>query len=129
MKKRIILAIVGLILLIGILVVIKGLQIGKMTAMGEFALPPETVTTAEVSAESWESVITSVGSLTAVQGVTVSAEMSGKVVEISFEPGTKVQSGDVLVQQDTTAEKAQLAGAESGVTHTAQSRTIQRTSG
>ncbi len=118
MKKRIILTIFGLIVLIGILGVIKGLQIGRMTAMGQFALPPETVTTAEVRTESWESLMTSVGSLTAVQGVTVAAEMSGKVVQITFEPGARVQAGDVLVQQDTSAEKAQLAGAEAEVTLT-----------
>jgi membrane fusion protein (multidrug efflux system) len=115
MTKRIILTILGLIVLIGILGIIKGLQIGRMNAMGQFAPPPETVTTADVRTESWESLITSVGSLTAVQGVTVSAELSGKVVQIPFEPGTRVQAGEILVQQDISAEKAQLAGAEAEV--------------
>jgi membrane fusion protein (multidrug efflux system) len=57
-------------------------------------------------------VLTSVGSLSAVQGVTVSAEVAGKVVSIAFEPGTMVQAGDLLIQQDTVAETAQLRSAE-----------------
>lgn len=115
MKKRIILAIIGLIVVIGILGIIKGLQIGRMTAMGQFTPPPETVTTAEVHAEAWESLITSVGSLVAVQGVTVSAELSGKVVKIAFEPGSRVKAGDLLVKLDTSSEEAQLPGAEAAL--------------
>ena len=56
--------------------------------------------------------MTSVGSLTAVQGVMVSAEVAGKVVKIAFEPGSMVQEGDLLVQQDVVAETAQLRSAD-----------------
>ena len=116
MTKRIALTIVGLIALTGVLVGIKGLQIGRMTAKErEFGPPPETVTTAVVQSETWESVLTSVGSLEAIQGVMVTAELTGKVVHIAFEPGTKVQTGDLLVQQDTSSEVAQLRAAEAAV--------------
>ena len=76
---------------------------------------PETVTTAVAHTEAWESLLTSVASLVAVQGVMVSAEVAGKVVQITFEPGTMVKVGDPLVQQDTDAEKAQLRAAEATV--------------
>jgi membrane fusion protein (multidrug efflux system) len=115
MKKRIALTIAGLLIVIAILGAIKGLQIRRMTAQGQFAPPPETVSTSVVKAESWESLLSSVGSLTAVQGVTVSAELSGKVVKIDFEPGMKVRADDLLVQQDISSEKAQLPGAEAAV--------------
>jgi membrane fusion protein (multidrug efflux system) len=49
--------------------------------------------------------------LTAVQGVTVAAELPGKVVEIAFEPGAKVKKGDPLIRQDASSEEAQLPGA------------------
>ena len=79
MKKRIILTIVGLVVLIGVLGGIKSLQILRMTADGkQFVPPPETVTAYEVHMESWESLLTSVGSLEAVQGVMVTAELTGK---------------------------------------------------
>ena len=116
MKKRILFTIIGLLLIIGVLGGIKGLQIDRMIAQGSQTVPPpETVTTTMVQAESWESRLTAVGSLVAVQGVTLTAELTGKVVRIAFEPGTKVNTGDLLVQQDTSSEEAQLRAAEAGV--------------
>ncbi len=112
MKKRILVAIHGLVVLIAALAGIKALQIRAMIAQGKKMVPPpETVTTAQVQSESWETALTAVGSLTAVQGVTVSAELAGKVVTIAFEPGTSVRKGDLLIRQDTTSEEAQLPGA------------------
>lgn len=100
-------------MVIGVLAGIKALQIGKMIVHGEqYVPPPQPVNTAAVHRESWQSLLTSVGSLEAVQGVMVTAELTGKVVHIAFESGTMVQAGDLLVQQDISSEKAQLRGAE-----------------
>ncbi len=112
MKKRIILALIGLVILIAILGAVKALQIGAMIDQGKkFVPPPETVTSAVVKADSWETALTAVGTLNAVQGVTVAAELVGKVVKIAFEPGTSVKKGDILLRQDTSSEEAQLPGA------------------
>lgn len=112
MKKRILFAILGLVIVIAVLSVIKACQIKAMIAQGKnFVPPPETVTTAVVKTESWETSLSAVGTLTAVQGVTVSAELAGKVVEIAFESGTTVKKGALLVRQDTSSEEAQLPGA------------------
>jgi membrane fusion protein (multidrug efflux system) len=116
MKKRIIFAILGLVIIIAILAGIKFLQIRAMIDQGKkFVPPPETVTTAVVRADSWENALTAVGTLTAVQGVTVSAELSAKVVKIDFESGTTVKKGALLVSQDISSEEAQLPGAEAQV--------------
>jgi membrane fusion protein (multidrug efflux system) len=116
MIKRIIISLIGLIVLIGGLAGIKYLQIERMTAYGDnFIPPPEVVTTAAAKNDSWESFLTAVGSLEAVQGVLVTAELKGKVVRIAFEPGTMVETGDLLVQQDTSVESAQLRAAEAEV--------------
>ena len=116
MIKRIIITLIGLIVLIGGLAGIKYLQIERMTAYGDnFMPPPEVVTTAAAKNDSWESFLTAVGSLEAVQGVVVTAELKGKVVRIAFEPGTMVETGDLLVQQDTSVESAQLRAAEAEV--------------
>ena len=77
--------------------------------------PPEIVTATGVQKSSWESTVNSVGSLTAVQGVTMAAELAGKVVRIAFEPGAKVHAGDLLVKQDSTTEEAQLRSAEAQI--------------
>jgi membrane fusion protein (multidrug efflux system) len=116
MKKRIIITLVGLAVVIGILGGIKGLQIDRMIAQGsQMVPPPEPVTTAVARMEAWESVLISVGSLAAVQGVTVTAELAGKIVNIAFKPGTLARAGDLLVQQDTSSEEAQLRATEATV--------------
>ncbi len=112
MKKRLILALIGLVILIVILVAVKALQIGAMVDQGKkFVPPPETVTSTVVKADSWETALTAVGTLNAVQGVTIAAELAGKVVGIAFEAGTPVKKGDILLRQDTSSEEAQLPGA------------------
>jgi len=119
MKKRILFAVLGIVVVIAALAAVKAMQIRAMIEQGKkTVLPPETVTTALARAESWETSLTAVASLTSVQGVTVAAELPGKVVEIAFEPGTKVKQGDLLIRQDTSVEEAQLPGAEAQVTLT-----------
>lgn len=114
MIKKIIIAVIGIAAVIGVLGGIKGLQIGRMVAQSEaFAPPPETVTVAQVQNDTWEVSLTAVGSLEAVQGVMITAELSGKVIKIDFESGANVNEGDLLVQQDISTEKAQLRAAES----------------
>jgi membrane fusion protein (multidrug efflux system) len=119
MKKRILFAVLGLLIVIAVLAGVKFLQIRTMVEHGKKGvLPPDTVTTSAARADSWETSLTAVGSLTAVQGVTVAAEIPAKVVEIAFAPGTKVKRGDLLIRQDTSVEEAQLPGAEAQVTLT-----------
>jgi membrane fusion protein (multidrug efflux system) len=112
MKKRIFFVVLGLIIVIAVLAGIKTLQIRSMIASGKKMVPPpETVTTTAVSSETWSSDLTAVGTLNAVQGVTVACELVGKVVKIAFVPGAYVHKGDLLVSQDTSSEQAQLQGA------------------
>jgi membrane fusion protein (multidrug efflux system) len=104
----------------GLLVVIvaiggtKALQFSAMGAAGAaFVPPPETVTAAAATEETWENLLTANGSLAPVQGVTIGAEVPGKVVAINFESGASATAGDLLVQLDVSTETAQLRSAES----------------
>lgn len=115
MLKKLLLTVVAVAIIVGGLFVVKKQQFAAMGAAG-FMPPPETVTAAPVKAENWENSIAVTGSFAAVQGVTVSAEMAGKVVKISFEAGAAVQPGDVLVQLDVSTEEAQLRAAEATAT-------------
>ena len=65
--------------------------------------------------EKWQDTLTAVGSINAVQGVTVSPEIAGKVSEITFESGAVVAKGDLLVRLDTSSEEAQLRAIEAQV--------------
>jgi membrane fusion protein (multidrug efflux system) len=83
---------------------------------GEFAAmqpPPDAVTTIVAAREEWPATLNAIGTVAAVQGVTVSADLPGIVDRIAFDSGRAVQKGDILVQLDTRQEQAQLAGAES----------------
>ena len=77
--------------------------------------PPDAVTTIVAAKEQWSSSINAIGTIAAVQGVTVSADLPGIVDPIAFDSGKTVEKGDVLVQLDTRQEQAQLAGAESAL--------------
>lgn len=113
MLKKLFFALVVVALVVGAIVYAK---LGQFTAMGEaaanMALPPETVTALTVTGEQWEQVIATTATVSAVQGVTVSAEVGGRVSRIAFESGAVVAAGDVLLQLDTASEDAQLASAE-----------------
>jgi membrane fusion protein, multidrug efflux system len=100
-------AVGGIAALIVLLVGIKGLQIFKMVS-GKMPMPVETVTSAVVKEEDWAPIFSSVGSVSAVQGAVVAAELSGTVSEVLFENGGVAKKGDVLVRLDTSSEDAQL---------------------
>jgi membrane fusion protein (multidrug efflux system) len=92
---------------------IKVMQIRKLMAMGAaMQPPPTTVTSAKVAQANWQPMLSAVGSLTAVQGATISAELAGTVAEINFESGTPVKKGTVLLKLDASAEQAQLRSAQ-----------------
>ena len=74
--------------------------------------PPEAVTTIVTKQEKWPATLNVIGTVAAVQGVTVSADLPGTVDRINFESGKAVNAGDVLVELDTRQERAQLAAAE-----------------
>lgn len=112
MAKKIILTLVIVLVLVGLLASVKGLQFQTMFAQGaSFAPPPETVTTATVRREDWQPTLTAVGSVAAVQGVMLGAELAGAVKSIAFESGATVRAGELLVELDTAVEQAQLRSA------------------
>lgn len=83
-----------------------------MAGAAAFRPPPEAVTTAVAREDLWDQSIAAVGSLSAVHGVVVSADMPGIVSRIAFESGRHVEAGGVLVTLDTKQEQAQLRAAE-----------------
>ncbi len=84
----------------------------KLSKSGAFAPPPTAVTTDIAKKTDWQPTMDSVGSLVAVNGVTVSTDLAGIVGQIAFESGSKVRAGDLLVHLDTKQEEAQLRQAE-----------------
>jgi membrane fusion protein (multidrug efflux system) len=113
MTRKIFLAVFIVLLVLGGLAGVKTLQIRKLIAAGKsFTPPPESVSAAVAHEEKWQGTLTAIGSVTAVQGVTVTPEIAGIVHEIAFESGAVVPKGDLLVRLDTSLEEAQLRALE-----------------
>ncbi|MBI5769956.1 MAG: efflux RND transporter periplasmic adaptor subunit [Verrucomicrobia bacterium] len=117
MLRKIALFVAGIagcaLLIVGPLYLAKTSQFKAMGAAGAaMVMPPTTVTAAGAVKQTWPNTLSATGSIAPVQGVTVAAELPGKVAKIAFEPGATVAAGDLLVQLDTSTEEAQLRAAE-----------------
>jgi len=113
MAKRMILVVALLAILVAGLGFVKYRQVETAIAQGSsFQPPPEAVTTVVAKQEKWPATLNVIGTMVAVQGVTISADLPGTVDHITFESGKWVKEGEVLVELDTRQEKAQLANVE-----------------
>src|SRR2546422_6275730 len=113
MKKRMMLMLAAVTLFIVGIGLVKVLQIRAAIAQGmSWQPPPEAVTTVVTNEEEWPASLSAIGSVAAVHGVTVSADLPGMVEKIGFDSGRRVEAGDVLVELDTSQERAQLTAAE-----------------
>lgn len=113
MAKRMILMVTVTAALIAVLGFVKFRQIQTAIAEGaSFQPPPEAVTTIVAESEDWPSTLQAIGTMAAVQGVTVSTDLPGTVDRIGFSSGQSVQEGALLVRLDARQERSQLAAIE-----------------
>jgi membrane fusion protein (multidrug efflux system) len=104
--------ILGSLLLIG-----AGLawwKYGQIKAAMSAPPPPEPAAAAElldVVARPWTPTVRLVGSVFALESISVSNEVSGVVRAVAFESGQVVDAGQVLLQLDDATEQADLAAA------------------
>lgn len=111
--KKYLVTIIGLVLLVVVLAGVKGMQFGAMMNAAEtMVMPPTVVSAIAAEEQDWEQTLTAVGTLEAVQGVMVTADIPGRITEILFTGGAEVKKGDILLRQDVSSEEAQLRAAE-----------------
>lgn len=116
MTRKIVMAVLIVLLIGGGLAGIKAWQIKTLMQAGAaYAPPPESVATVTVRQEKWQNSFTAIGSVVAVQGVTITPELAGTVREIDFESGAAAAQGALLVRLDTSAEEAQLRAVQAQV--------------
>ncbi len=112
MRKQILVAVGVTLAVILALAGIKFFQISKaMSEQMGFSPPPEAVTSIVVAEEMWPRTLSAIGTLSSSQGVLLSAQEAATVTRIGFESGQRVKEGDVLVEQDTSVEEANLKSA------------------
>jgi len=113
MVKRMVLMLAVMAVLIAALGFVKFKQVESAIRVGaSFQPPPEAVTSIVAQREQWPATMSVIGTMEAVHGVTVSADLPGIVERIAFESGQSVHAGDLLVELDTRQERAQLAALE-----------------
>ncbi|MGC2182000.1 MAG: efflux RND transporter periplasmic adaptor subunit [Terriglobales bacterium] len=112
MAKRMFLMLGVTAVLLTTLGFVKFKQVQSAVQAASFQPPPEAVTSVVVQREQWPSTTAVIGTMEAVHGVMVSADLPGSVARINFDSGKSVRAGDVLVELDTSQERAQLAALE-----------------
>ena len=112
MAKRMVPMLGVTVVLLTALGFVKFKQVESAVHAAAFQPPAEAVTSVVAQREQWPATMTLIGTMEAVHGVTVSADLPGVVERITFESGQSVRAGDVLVELDTRQERAQLAALE-----------------
>jgi len=110
MKKRLILmlVIVGVVFfLIFGFGTFRNIMIGKFLATLPFQ--PQTVATIKAPSTAWQPSMNAVGSLVAINGANISAEVAGIVDTIKFQSGDNVPAGALLVTLRPNNDNAVLA--------------------
>lgn len=83
----------------------------------DFTFPPFTVAAQAVKQETWHRKLSAIGTLQAVQAVTIAPETEGRVTAIHFESGQYVQAGDPILQLNDASEQADLKRYEAQLTY------------
>lgn len=70
--------------------------------------PPVTISAEEAKTETWQPLISGIGTLQAAEGIDITPQVGGTVQKVFFDSGSAVKAGDVLVQLDTATDEADL---------------------
>jgi len=111
-SRRTVLVAIPVVLLVLFVLMIGGLTAmfgGEQEQQGGFSMAIEAEA---AKSETFVDVVKTVGTLVANEGIILRPEVSGRVSEITFEEGQKVEKGQVLVRLDQSVYQAQVAQAE-----------------
>ena len=87
----------------------KYTQTQKMALNASIPQPPAVIAADLVQRTSWRPSLSAIGSLVAQQGVFVSNEIAGQIIDIRFVSGQAVEAGQLLVQLDDEVDRADRA--------------------
>lgn len=117
MKKRMTIMIIVLVIVFG---GVFGWDMLRNHFMKQFFAtyqpPPATVSTAVAQNETWQPTLKTVGTVHAVNGVTISPEVAGVITEIAFNSGDMIKQGQLLIKLDDSVDQANLKSAEAALT-------------
>ncbi|OOQ43300.1 efflux transporter periplasmic adaptor subunit [Pseudomonas fluorescens] len=109
MLRRRMLIMLGVVLLIVLaLAAYKAFSIYTMVQGFSVPRPAVSVAVATATERPWQARLPTVGTLKALQGVDLSLETDGTVIDLQFESGQKVKAGQPLLRLDSAVESALL---------------------
>ncbi|HYF98065.1 MAG TPA: efflux RND transporter periplasmic adaptor subunit [Coxiellaceae bacterium] len=91
--------------------VAKAVLVKKFFA--SFQPPPVTISAIEAKNEEWQPILQTVGSLKAVRGVDMTAEVAGTIAKIYVKSGEEVREGQALLDLDDSIDQQSLANSQS----------------
>jgi len=121
MKQKMVKRMVIMLLIVGVIFGgIQGYHMFMAQMMKKYMAangrPAATVSAMVAHQEIWQRQIKTVGTLRAVQGVTISSEVAGIIDAIDFNSGESVKKGQLLLELEHSQELAQLKGLEASLT-------------
>lgn len=104
--------IIMLAIMLGILVLVFGYLIGMRMVVAHYMANMKqitTVSTTHARPTLWQTQLTAVGTLHAIDGADLSSEVAGIVTKIGFTPDQDIKAGTLLVQLRDDSDRATLA--------------------
>ncbi|HEY3918919.1 MAG TPA: efflux RND transporter periplasmic adaptor subunit [Stellaceae bacterium] len=110
MRKRMIIMLVAVGIVLGLIFGFEWVvvPIFKQKVLAQFANPPQTVSTMVASTQPWQPQLKAIGSLRAVRGADLSAQVGGIVSAIHFDSGADVPAGALLIELSAADDQAKL---------------------
>jgi len=84
----------------------------QQAAGGEFSMPPMPVEVANVSKQKVEEKFEAVGTIEAIEAITVVTEIDAAVVNLPFQEGNHIRKGELIAQLDDSQLSAEVLRAE-----------------
>lgn len=84
----------------------------QQAAGGDFPMPPMPVEIAQVNTQSVADKFNAVGTIEAIEEITVVSEIDASVISLPFDEGSNLKKGDVIAQLDDSQLSAEVIRAE-----------------
>lgn len=115
MLRKLVLMLIIFFLVVAALGAWKFWSIKQQIAFFTAPKPPIQISASVAETLDWQTRLPAIGTLTARQGVELTAETSGTVDQVLFESGQQVKAGQQLLTMHDDVERASLATAEAQV--------------
>lgn len=115
MLRRFILLIVLFLIAVAALGAWKFWSIKQQIAIFSAPQPPIQISASQAELREWQGRLPAIGTLTARQGVELTAEITGTISKVQAESGQQVEAGQTLLEMHDEVERASLASADAQV--------------